>query len=101
MRNLPAASDFTLSIDSRPFWPSLYKVRVAPGWGLPVVRLVTVPSTAAEAREARLKRRMIWRTGTGRRNRLPHLAGFFARLLAGLMVCKVGGAGGFACPYLS
>src|SRR5207244_10248659 len=46
MRNLPAASDFTLSTDSRPFSPSLYSVTVAPGWGLPTVRLVTVPSMA-------------------------------------------------------
>src|SRR5436309_1446515 len=55
MRNLPAASDFTLSTDSSPFWPSLYSVTVAPGCGLPVVRLVTVPSTAAEAMEASRK----------------------------------------------
>src|ERR1022692_3526377 len=47
MWNLPCAPDLTLSTDSMPAWPSLYRVTVAPDWGWPVVLLTTVPSTAA------------------------------------------------------
>ena len=48
MVKLPCASVFAWSISSMPFCvPSLLSATVAPACGLPVVRLMTVPVTAA------------------------------------------------------